>query len=766
VNDDVVLAAAAVAAASARGATAQVQVPSNVEGQVTSLWEGGSGCSWIYKDNCQNTDEFACRCRELNPNGPCTPCPNSKPREAAVPDAVQTTVAAAAQLPAAAPTTQQPAATIAVPAAAESTATAGACSADQTFQFPSPTISASRGPLTTEQTWMKENWPGYHNGVSLGGAYVIEDWMFYRHPGAQTNDATLQLAQGTTFDNLRWSEEMLKGDLETAYATLECHITKFYDDAALDELADFGINSVRLVVGYWIFDDPTLYPGDTWIHAPSGSGPHGNYGVNPDGFFTSGTGPLTDLVIKLWNRNINVLLDMHALPGCSSPHQSYAGVHCEPHAPNTWNGQAHDGISGGHKVRRADDGKTWTDVAKKIALERVVPWIKFVNKMAPGAIMGYELVNEPDIASSDATLQEVRALTVDLGKDVLACLGEELKDEVFIGIGTASKNVPSTKVAQDYTTSYSEYKDSYVSDIHHYFYWAGCVDYGAKTFSVQCACEANLPGTAQENEDADWSNWMKSGVFEQGWRFYIGEWSAGLGTAHKCQGGVPTTSQATSLWQAQKWGYLNQYMHYGGKASNQQSAFFGDYYWNGRMGYNWNPSPSVCAGPSSTEHYTDFKSWDWSLLRLIKLGIAKPLSKMGWTPATIASKKASTCTGTIPVLCEQTQAPQAPPGGQPGMAPPGGQPGMRLDEEFGHPLSVEMAPDGGDNPRLAIAGAAAAICAAAIVASLLAARAMGVGHWQSAGAGASDEAERQLLAATSGSAAAEHQEANKEAFEA
>lgn len=181
---------------------------------------------------------------------------------------------------------------------------------------------------------------------------------------------------------------------------------------------------------------------------------------------------------------------------------------------------------------------------------------------------------------------------------------------------------------------------------------------------------------------------MKSGVFDAGWRFYIGEWSAGLGTAHNCQYGLPTKSQSASLWEAQKWDYLMQYVHYKGKSDQGQSSFLGDFYWNGRMGYNWNPDPKVCSLDSSATHYENFEHWDWSLLRLIKLGLAKPLSELGFTPTTIAGNKSSTCTGTIPVLCDAPIAkPAAPPGGQTGMdtadtpaAPPGGQPDMDTAE--------------------------------------------------------------------------------------
>lgn len=512
---------------------------------------------------------------------------------------------------------------------------------------------------------MDENWPGYLNGVSLGGQYVIEDWMFYSDPQTPS-PATLQLASGTEFDQLKWCEALLsQGELNRAYATMDCHLNKFYDDNALDLLAEFGINAIRLVVGYWLFDDVALYQDDQWVHEPSGAGKYGDYGVNPDGFITPGTRALSNMLIKLHNRNMKVLLDMHALPGCSSPRQSYAGVHCQAEAPNTWNGQAHDGISGGHTVHRADDGKTWTDVYRKLALERVVPWIKYMNRLAPGTIIGYEVVNEPDIASSDASLEQVRSLTLELGIAVKECFSED--ENIWIGVGTASHNYPSDKVAQDYLSVYPKEKELFVSDVHHYFAWSGCIDYGTKIFSVQCACESNLPGASHEFEDTDWANWMRSGVFGQGWKFYVGEWSVGDTPAHSCQGGLPKVTEAQSLWHAQKWGYLSQYTHYNGKANNGASSFVGDFYWNGRMGFNWNPDPDVCAGPSSSDHFDSFSNWDWSLLRLIKLSIVKPLSTLGWTPQTLASHKDSTCAGTWPVMCDPGQVPAAPPGGQPGM---------------------------------------------------------------------------------------------------
>lgn len=509
------------------------------------------------------------------------------------------------------------------------------CEAGKNVSFPHPTVGVKRGSLTDEQQWMADHWPGYQNGVSLGGLFVIEDWMFRRTSGRH-DPATLHLQQNEAYSNHAWSQDLLKGDLQTAYATMDCHLQNYYSDEALDDLATFGINAVRLPVGYWLFDDTALYPNDPWVHEPSDSLP---YGVNPDGFITPGTVRLSDMVVRLWNRNIKVILDMHALPGCSSPHQSYAGIYCEAGAPNYWNGHASDGISGGTKVQRAADGKSWSDVGRKIALERVVPWLKFIDAIAPGAILAYELVNEPDIGSGDASESQVRAMTLELGKDVDSCLNQSsvvsTANSVRIGVSNAAHNMPTSTIARDYKSSFNNMRDSVWTDIHHYFAWGGCSgpDY-------QCVCEAGLPGTSQSGEDADWAGYINSGVFEEGWRFYVGEWSASVP-----QG--PDGHRAGRMWLAQKWGYLSQYLHYKGKAVGGESSFLGDYYWSARMGYNWDPSPSVCSGSTSTTDYLGYSSWDWNLIRLIKLDLVQPLSKLGFSIESMDAKKATACQGSL-----------------------------------------------------------------------------------------------------------------------
>jgi len=87
-----------------------------------------------------------------------------------------------------------------------------------------------------------------------------------------------------------------------------------------------------------------------------------------------------------------------------------------------------------------------------------------------------------------------------------------------------------------------------------------------------------------------------------------------------------------------------------GPRSHQQSSFLGDFYWAGRMGNNWNADPSVCCCHADSD-WVDFEWWDWSLINLIRLGLAKPLSQLGWTPETLDQHKGKTCTGSFLIGC-------------------------------------------------------------------------------------------------------------------
>lgn len=489
--------------------------------------------------------------------------------------------------------------------------------------FPEPSVELGKRSLTAEQKWMDENWPGYHNGVNLGGHLVIENWMFMRSD-PPLSDAHLQLdySEIPPFNNHMWSTAMLseKRLRSSGFETLWCHMDKYYTDDTLDKFAEFGINSVRVPLGYWIFDDPELYPEDTWP-VPLKSGPR-PYGVNPEGFLTPGTLALSNVIVKLWNRNMKVMLDMHALPGCSTPFQSYAGIECDAKAPNFWAGLAEEGISspggGLHSTTRAKDGKTWADVYRKIALERVVPYINFINSLMPGAIVAYEMMNEPDLLQYDASAEAIRKSTIDLAMDMM-----DLENVAF-GINDGAHNYDAEMMADD-LLEHPEYKDRYWLDVHHYFNWPSmCNVYDEQNYiDVGCVCSANMPGTANEHEQAAWAGFMKKGLLEDGYRLYIGEWSAGLQVARNCNNPTkrPNPKQAQAMWRAQKFSFLKQYLYYKGKAAKGSSSFLGDFYWAGRMGHNWNADPSVCCCDQDPD-WVDFEWWDWSLANMIRPELA------------------------------------------------------------------------------------------------------------------------------------------------
>lgn len=539
--------------------------------------------------------------------------------------------------------------------------------------FPMPTIPRWRAWLTAEQQWMEDHWPGYHNGVNLGGHLVIENWMFMRR-GPPFSEANLQLdySKMPMFNNHMWSTAMmnasagqhdgrhhnLRGEhdrlYQTAFDAMWCHMDQYYNDELLDQFAEYGINSVRVPVGYWIFDDPELYPADTWpVPLTRGWRPHG---INPDGLLTPGTLALSNVIVKLWNRNMKVMLDMHALPGCSTPFQSYAGIQCAAAAPNFWGGLAEEGVSnpagGVHTNTRAKDGKTWAEVYRKIALERVVPYIEFINDIMPGAVVAYEMINEPDLLQHDASAQAVRRSTLELSKDMMSTVDEA----VAFGLNDGTENYNTTVMSEDLLSEpYRHLKNRYWFDIHHYFNWpAMCNVHGEEnsTISIPCVCEANLPGSAHEYEQGAWAGYMKKDLLEQGYRLYIGEWSAGLQVARNCNNPtrLPNPKQAQVMWRAQKLSFLRQYLYYKGRASYQQSSFLGDFYWAGRMGNNWNADPSVCCCHGDSD-WVDFEWWDWSLINLIRLGLAKPLSRLGWTPETLDQHRNATCAGSFLINC-------------------------------------------------------------------------------------------------------------------
>lgn len=283
-----------------------------------------------------------------------------------------------------------------------------------------------------------------------------------------------------------------------------------------------------------------------------------------------------------------------------------------------------------------------SQVAQKIAMERVVPYLEFMATRAPGTIIAFEPINEPDLQHGDASAAQVRTLTVNLGTSLLDRVSSGPANSTRIVINNGANHYQASDIIVDYLSgNYTTLVKHVITDMHHYYNWGGCVASGR--ISLDCVCHTGLPGF--QNQDASWTAYQRAGLFDRNFSFVVGEWSVGLMFAHRCNpGGGPVVEQAKGLWQAQKWDYLSVHQAF-------PSSFVGDFYWTARMGYNWNPDPAICTGPTSMTDYKNFTSWDWSLIRLIKLNLTSPLSKLGWVPANLSAVESLVCNGSYRVAC-------------------------------------------------------------------------------------------------------------------
>ena len=135
----------------------------------------------------------------------------------------------------------------------------------------------------------------------------------------------------------------------------------YIPDSLLDTVQQFGITHVRLPVGYWIVD------------APNSSATMYDFGFNQDGFVTGGMNYLEDMLTKLKSRNIQAVIDVHAVPGAGSNCQSYAGMQIDNAVNSFWqgstpnSGKLNSNCGGPYETSRAS-GQSWMQVSNKDVL--------------------------------------------------------------------------------------------------------------------------------------------------------------------------------------------------------------------------------------------------------------------------------------------------------------------------------------------------------------------------------------------------------------
>jgi len=442
--------------------------------------------------------------------------------------------------------------------------------------------------LTPQQEWAIA--AGYQAGVNLGGWLVIEPWMWDQQPFAGAS------AEQDVVSRLRSTSDA------HAIQTMRNHWAGFVDESTLRLLADFGITHVRIPVGYWMLDAPMAGS----VERGAASSMY-DYGFQQECFVTGGINYLDALLQKLPSFGMRAVIDMHAMPGCSSKCQGYAGISCS--YPTFWtekSGTPIPGCAGGPTSSKRNSSDTWLDLGVTY-VQLMAEWID-AKAYRSSSVVGLELINEPALQSAglaDNIKEFLIKAAQAVGSRKLQSRGASRPYVVnFVG-PSINDQVGSTFVADQQASGV--FPQNTVVDTHHYYNWNGWHDAAAYE---QMVC----------NGDEDWWQYgaQKQSVF-------IGEWSVAVnGNAN-----LNSFDSASDVAFMRRF-YANQVSYY---YSHEHTV--GNYYWNFRMASGWNPQPTEAAPGGSYVSGTDvntslpgFGDRVWSLLSLINRSIAVPLPSL------------------------------------------------------------------------------------------------------------------------------------------
>ena len=146
------------------------------------------------------------------------------------------------------------------------------------------TITALLGLVTACKAWL----PNHKiRGVNLGSLFVLEPWM--------AKDAWTQigcLGQQSEFDCVSHLGQ------ETANEKFGEHWKTWIQESDFDKMQSYGLNAVRIPVGYWMKED--------LVYADSEHFPQG------------GIEYLDRVVGWASSRNLFVIIDLHGAPGAQN----------------------------------------------------------------------------------------------------------------------------------------------------------------------------------------------------------------------------------------------------------------------------------------------------------------------------------------------------------------------------------------------------------------------------------------------------------------
>lgn len=335
-----------------------------------------------------------------------------------------------------------------------------------------PQVTASRGVPT---------------GVNFGGWLNLEDWFYSGLAGTHVSTPnTKPSGQGACLPPLatqleeHWSSEghLAKklSDMHGAEKTAEifmAHRRSFIGTRDLETVRDLGIRTVRVPINWAVFAD-ALAPIDNKTYGAHN--PEEDAILVPDPFY-SGTAAFVTVprswlkmfIGKCHDHGLQVILDMHALPGGSSQ-GTYNGVWPAP--PKFWDEKS---AVGDHVVKLTEAGLMIT--------QAMINWVEGLGAKERQAVKGLTLMNEPGHLSAVdgfndppwASEEQILGWLAEAGaqfrKSSLPSLGIKLYMNM---IETAFKDFYVT-VPKWWNKTFTENEQQRwaVMDIHWYTAWGG-----------------------------------------------------------------------------------------------------------------------------------------------------------------------------------------------------------------------------------------------------------------------------------------------------
>ena len=438
------------------------------------------------------------------------------------------------------------------------------------------------------------------HGVSLGGWLVMEI-----NPQKRGPDSPMDLRPSWMYDQIFANSELdfvtdLRSEGGDAYAiqTMKNHWTGYIADDMLDAAKALGVDTMRLPVGYWIMD------------APVGGKSPLEYGISPEGFVTGGLNHLYTMLVKMKQRGIVALVDIHAMP-CNSACVS-DGLYCAmplSFAPAEQAPIADMKRCGGGvypTTRTPSEGaSSWGDVGVN-AVSDLAVWIAALPEEA-SSVAAFQLANEPVLGAGDIYDGAVNAFY----KRALSAARAHLPTmPLVLSFMGPSPNVLSfLKNAGDTSTG------PVLADHHYYLNWQSPVGVTMPWAELhRRACIAEAEGAAHVLDVYGFENLQ----------VIVGEWS--LAANHDALLDLNDPEIVKELAQL----YREQIY-----AFSKHSAVSGAFFWTLRMGSGWDPRPTKeypkgrqVGGSTAWKSLPGYPFPVWSLLEMAEAGVASPLNEV------------------------------------------------------------------------------------------------------------------------------------------